>query len=172
MPAQARTRGAAPVRAEEPRPQGRVLPVAALDLERLKAMNADVRYRALDITHTHALPLQRVDLHVHLRDSVLESNPAADRHRGRGRRGAIADQRRHRPGQNVVVNLEMEGLHLNQLFPAVESTRSSLGQFNGRIDLAGDGNNVAQMLATSSGNVAMLMGEGEISNLLLEFRGP
>ncbi|MGE0497249.1 MAG: AsmA family protein [Ramlibacter sp.] len=170
LPAPPPTEGATPARSAPARPQGRVLPVATLDLERLKAMNADVRYRALDITHAHALPLQRADLHVHLRDGVLELDPLQIGIAGGGVAGRLRINGATSPAK-VVVNLEMEGLHLNQLFPAVESTRSSLGQFNGRIDLAGDGNNVARMLATSSGNVAMLMGEGEISNLLLEFVG-
>ncbi|MBX3655294.1 MAG: AsmA family protein [Ramlibacter sp.] len=149
---------------------GKVLPVARLDLERLKAMNADVRYRALDIAHAGALPLQRADVHVHLRDGVLELDPLQLGVAGGGVAGRLRINGASDPA-SVVVNLDMEGLHLNQLFPAVKSTRSSLGQFNGRIDLAGEGNNVARMLATSSGNVSMLMGQGEISNLLLEFAG-
>jgi AsmA family protein len=53
----------------------------------------------------------------------------------------------------------------------VKLTRTGFGKIHGDIDLKGRGDNVAQMLGTSSGSVAMLMGSGEISNLLLEFAG-
>ena len=62
-------------------------------------------------------------------------------------------------------------MQLNQLFPAVETTKSSLGKISGQLDLKGRGNSLAQMLGTSSGDVAVLMGKGQISNILLEFMG-
>jgi uncharacterized protein involved in outer membrane biogenesis len=62
-------------------------------------------------------------------------------------------------------------LHLNQLFPAVETTKSGLGKISGQFNLKGRGNSVAQMLGSASGDMAMLMGKGEISNILLEYMG-
>ena len=69
------------------------------------------------------------------------------------------------------VKLDARGLQLNRLFPAVESTRSSFGRLAGNIDLQGRGNSAARMLGTASGDVALLMGQGQISNLLLEIAG-
>ena len=68
-------------------------------------------------------------------------------------------------------HLDARSLELNKLFPRVAITRASFGKIHGDIDLKGRGNSVAQMLGTSSGNVAMLMGRGQISNLLLEVAG-
>jgi AsmA family protein len=43
--------------------------------------------------------------------------------------------------------------------------------FRGEIRLKGRGNTTAQMLASSSGDLSLLMGQGQISNLLLELPG-
>jgi uncharacterized protein involved in outer membrane biogenesis len=46
-----------------------------------------------------------------------------------------------------------------------------VGKLYGRIDLTGRGNSTAQVLGSSSGSVALLMGKGELSNILLEYMG-
>jgi hypothetical protein len=71
----------------------------------------------------------------------------------------------------VQARLEARMLQLNQLFPRIERTEGSLGKLNGRIDLTGRGNSGAQVLGSSSGSVALLMGRGQVSNILLEFMG-
>ncbi|MCA0212379.1 MAG: AsmA family protein [Proteobacteria bacterium] len=177
LPEQPRSVAAAPAapaaRAAAARPvtpPGRVLPTATLDVQRLRAMDADVRYGAARISNARALPLERADIHVRLKGGVLNLDPlklgvAGGQLAGRLRIDAASDT------AAVAVNLDARGLQLNRLFPAVESTRSSLGRMAGSIDLAGRGNSAARMLATASGDVALLMGEGQISNLLLEFAG-
>ena len=149
---------------------GRVLPTAVLDLARLKAMNADVQYSAARITNVRHLPLDRMSVHVKLKDGVLQLDPtdlgvAGGRLTGRvridgNRNPAVAD-----------IRLDARALELNKLFPTAKLTQASFGNVHGLIELQGRGNSAAQMLGTSSGNVAMLMGRGQISNLLLEIAG-
>jgi uncharacterized protein involved in outer membrane biogenesis len=69
------------------------------------------------------------------------------------------------------IKLDARALELGKLFPSAKLTRASFGKIHGVIDLRGRGNSVAQMLGTSSGNFALLMGRGQISNLLLEIAG-
>jgi len=150
--------------------QRKLLPTATLDLERLKAMNADVWYSAADVQHVKALPLDRMNVHVKLDGGVLQLDPLTLGIAG----GSLAGQLRIDANANpaaVSTRLEARLLQLNQLLPAVALTRSSLGKLNGRVDLQARGNSAAQMLASSNGNVALLMGQGEISNILLEFLG-
>lgn len=165
--------GAAPARAAAARPDvpaGRVLPTATLDVQRLRAMDADVRYSAASISNVRDLPLERGDIHILLKAGVLNLDPltlgvAGGQLTGRLRINATSDP------AAVAVKLDARGLQLNRLFPSVESTRSSLGRLAGTVDLSGRGNSAARMLGTASGDVALLMGEGQISNLLLEFAG-
>ncbi|MBT9474814.1 AsmA family protein [Polaromonas sp.] len=149
---------------------GKVLPVATLDVDRLKAMNADVTYAAADIRHVKALPLDKGSVHVKLKDGVLDLEPVSLGVAG----GSVAG--RIHIDANVVpaafnTRLDVRGVQLNQLFPAVETTKSSLGKISGQFDLKGRGNSAAQMLGSASGDVAILMGKGEISNILLEYMG-
>jgi hypothetical protein len=148
----------------------KVLPVATLDVARLKAMNADVTYAAADIRHVQVLPLDKGSVHVKLMAGVLQLDPVS-----LGVAGGTVAGRIHIDA-NVVpaafsTRLDVRGLQLNQLLPAVETTKSSLGKITGQFDLTGRGNSAAQMLGSASGNVAVLMGKGEISNILLEYMG-
>ncbi len=156
--------------AKKAAPPGRVLPTATLDVRRLRAMDADVVYSAARISNVRALPLERADIHIRIKAGVMDLDPlklgvAGGQLSGRLRINATSDP------AAVAVNLDARGLQLNRLFPSVESTRSSLGRLAGNIDLKGRGNSAASMLGTASGDVALLMGQGQISNLLLEFAG-
>ncbi|MDQ6881508.1 MAG: AsmA family protein, partial [Pseudomonadota bacterium] len=150
------------------REPGKVLPTASLDLARLKAMNADVQYAAARVTNVRQLPLDRMSVHVLLKDGVLRLEQMDLGVAG----GDLAGQMRIDGNSNPAVaevKLDARSLELNRLFPTAKITKASLGRIHGAIDLKGRGNSTAQMLATSSGNVALVMGKGQISSLLLEF---
>ncbi len=148
----------------------KVLPTATLDLAKLKAMNADVIYSALDIRHVEELPLDKGSVHVKLDDGVLRLEPLALGVAG----GALAG--RITIDVNVVpaafdTTFDLRAVQLNKLFPTIERTKSSFGKVSGQVGLKGRGNSVAQMLGSASGDVAVLMGKGELSNILLEYMG-
>lgn len=149
---------------------GKVLPTAALDLDRLKTMNADVRYKVAEVKNAKGLPLERIDAHIRLSNGVLQLDPLDLGVAGGRLAGLIRIDANTKPVA-VQTRLDASLLQLNRLFPRIESTKGSLGRLNGRIDLAGQGNSTAQVLGSSSGSVALLMGQGEVSNILLEFMG-
>ena len=151
-------------------PRRKVLPTATLDLERLHAMDADVRYTALVITHPRELPFERAKLHVQLQDAVLKLDPLDLGIAGGTVSGRMTINAKANPA-TTEMNLGVRGLQLNRLFPTVKVAQASLGQLHGDILLRGRGNSVAQMLASSSGDVGLAMGSGQISNLVLEVAG-
>jgi uncharacterized protein involved in outer membrane biogenesis len=116
------------------------------------------------------LPLDKGSVHVKLMAGVLQLDPVS-----LGVAGGTVAGRIHIDANVVpaafITRLDVRGLQLNQLLPAVETTKSSLGKITGQFDLTGRGNSAAQMLGSASGNVAVLMGKGEISNILLEYMG-
>lgn len=169
---QVKGRRPAPVRTASPARDGtrKVLPTAVLDVDRLRRMNSDVTYRAARITHVKRLPLDRISVHVRLKDGILD----LDRLNLGVAGGSMAGRIRINGATDPVaaeVHLDARALELSRLFPNVKLTKASVGRIHGDIDLKGRGNTVAQMLATSDGAVAMLMGRGEISNLLMEIAG-
>ena len=149
---------------------GRVLPSATLDLERLKTMNADVRYKVVELKNVKGLPLERIDAHIRLKDGVLDLDPLDLGVAGGRLVGLIRIDSSTKPA-GVQARLDAKLLQLNQLFPTMERTKNSFGKLNGRIDLSGRGTSTAQVLGSSSGTVALLMGKGEVSNILLEIMG-
>ncbi|MEJ7687253.1 MAG: AsmA family protein [Variovorax sp.] len=148
----------------------KVFPDATLDFERLRAMNADVKYSADRIRNVRDLPLDKGSVQVKLKDGVLSLEPL-DLGIANGRvAGAIRIDATQNPAE-IRARLDMRGIQINRLIPKVESLKTSFGKLEGRINLSGRGNSVASWLGGASGDVAALTGRGQFSNLLLEFAG-
>ena len=150
--------------------QRKMLPTATLDLVKLKAMNADVTYSALDIRHIKELPLDKGNVHVKLNNGVLRLEPLALGVAGGSLAGQITIDVNVMPA-TFDTKFDLRAVQLNKLFPTIENTKSSLGKISGQVALKGRGNSMAQMLGSASGDVAVLMGRGELSNILLEYIG-
>ncbi len=69
------------------------------------------------------------------------------------------------------VDMHARKFQLKQLLPNVESMKRSLGELNGDAKLTGSGNSVADLLATSSGDLRLLINDGVISRSLMEILG-
>lgn len=148
----------------------KVLPRTPLDITKIKSMNADVTYTALDIRHVKELPLDKGSVHVRLNAGVLLLEPISLGVASGTVAGTIRIDANVSPAA-INTRLDVRSLQLNQLFPAIKTTKTGLGKISGQFDLKGSGNSVAQMLGSASGDAAVLMGKGEISNILLEFIG-
>jgi hypothetical protein len=68
-------------------------------------------------------------------------------------------------------SLELHGLRLDKLFPAVEAMNRARGLVHGRVVLAGRGDSIAHLLASAEGRVSLAVDQGHISNLVLELMG-
>ena len=150
--------------------KSRVLPTATLDFARLKSMNADVTYSAADVRHAVQLPIDKGRIHIRLNQGILQLDPLVIGVAG----GSLAGQ--IKIDVNVLpaafdTRFDLRAVALNQLFPTIQLTKSGLGKISGQVALKGRGNSMAQMLGSASGDVAVLMGKGEISNILLEYIG-
>jgi hypothetical protein len=151
-------------------PNRKVLPKTQLDLARLKAMNSDVRFVAAKVTNVQHLPLDRFDLRVRLQDGVLDLDPMKLGFAGGTLDGRLRIDSHSNPAQ-ADVKLAARGLDLDKLVRDASIIKGSFGKIYGDIDLKGRGNSTAQMLGGANGNVALVMGQGQISNLLLELVG-
>jgi hypothetical protein len=151
-------------------PAHKVLPRTPLDLARLKAMNAEVSYSAAHVTNARKMPLDRMAMQVRLENGVLQLDQLNLGIAGGSLLGRLRIDSHSNPAV-VDVHLSGKSLELSKMFRDVNLTRTSFGKIHAEIDLKARGNSVAQMLGGASGNMAMLMGKGQISNLLLEVAG-
>jgi uncharacterized protein involved in outer membrane biogenesis len=147
----------------------RVLPDDEFKLEKLRNMDADVKLRAQRI-NAPSLPIEAMTGHLFVDNGVLRLDPLDFKVAG----GEISSVIRLDARGKVIASsarIQARGLQLPKLFPGAKLTEDSTGRIAGSLNLVGNGNSVANMLATSDGEVGLIMGSGRISNLLLEFAG-
>lgn len=156
-------------RAADAKSSARLIPDKPYELDKLRAMDADVRLRATRI-NAPSLPLDDMDAHLILEGGLLRLDPlnfgVADGDiRSRIRMDARTDTIHTRADADIA------GLSLGPLLPKVELAQNAIGKVGGKVSLEGAGNSVAGMLGSSDGSVLLGMGRGRISNLLMEMAG-
>ncbi len=147
----------------------RLLPDTPYDLTKLRAMDADVRWKAHRI-NAPSLPIDDMDAHLLLDAGLLRLEPlnfgvAQGDIRSQIRMDARSDTIR------TDAKIAIRRLDLGELFPQAELTKSAIGRIGGDMTLAGTGNSIAGILGTADGDMAVGMGRGQISNLLMELAG-
>ncbi|MYM24909.1 AsmA family protein [Duganella sp. FT135W] len=150
--------------------EGKALPAEQFNTAKWDALDADVKFSGKKLIRTHDIPLQDIDTHIRMHDKVLTLTPL---------NFGMA-------GGNVTSNIKLDGrekqidaqirmaarhLKIRQLFPKLESMQASVGEVSGDAALAGKGNSVSDMLATSSGELGMTISEGSVSKFVLEAAG-
>lgn len=147
----------------------RVLPATPFKLDRLRAMDADVRWKAHRI-NSPTLPMDDMDAHLKLEDGLLRLDPLNFGVAGGDIRSVIRMDAREATIRTRA-QITARGLNLARLLPDAKLAQGAIGKVGGTIAITGSGNSVAKMLATSDGDIALGMGRGQISNLLMEFAG-
>jgi hypothetical protein len=111
-----------------------------------------------------------MDARVKLEDGLLRLDPLNFGVAGGDIRSTIRMDARESPIRTRA-DITARGLDLGGLFPDAEPARDAVGKVGGDVALTGTGNSVAQMLGSANGDVALGMGRGRISNLLMELAG-
>lgn len=147
----------------------RVLPATPYNLTKLRSMDADVRLKAHRI-NAPSLPIDDMDAHLKLDAGVLQLAPLNFGVAGGDIRSTIRMDAREKVIRTNA-RISARRLDLSKLFPDVKLTQDAVGRVGGDIALTGTGNSIAAMLGSADGDIALGMGRGQISNLLLELAG-
>lgn len=150
--------------------RARVLPDMPFHTARWDSVDADVTLQAQSIARDKALPIENLRLHLKMQDAVLTLDPLEFGFAGGQLKANITLDGRSKP---ILARAKVRAhkLLLSRLFPTVALTKNSQGELNGEFDLAGSGNSVGSMLATSNGKLGLVVSGGQISRLLLEKAG-
>ena len=151
-------------------PADRVLPHDKFDTKSWDVMDADVKFSGKRIEHSNSLPISDLYTHLVLKKGDLRLDPLRFAMAG-GNLNSTIHLEGDRTPMRGRADIHARKLKLRQLFPNVEAMQSSLGQMNGDATLSGTGNSVADLLATSNGNLKLLMNDGLISRSLMEIVG-
>lgn len=151
-------------------PSDKALPVEKFDTKSWGVMDADVKFTANRIERGSSLPLRDLYTHLQLEKGALLLDPLRFGVAGGNLNVALRLDGGKSPMQGRV-DMYARNFQLKQLLPNVESMKRSLGQLNGDAKLTGSGNSVAELLATSSGDLRLLVNDGVISRSLMEILG-
>jgi AsmA family protein len=155
---------------ESKQPTDKVLPVEEFKTERWRDMDADVEFTGKRIVHSEQLPFNDLYTHLVLTNGVLSLEPLRFGVAGGKLDAQIRLNGRTEPLEGQA-RLSARGFKLKQLFPTFEPMKTSFGELNGDADITGRGNSIAKLLATSNGNLKMLINDGAISRELMELAG-
>ena len=160
-----------PSQATTPGPaQARVLPDLPFKTDRWDSVDADVKLKAKTIRSVKELPLADLVVHSNLHDSVLTLDPLSFGVAG-GHLDAVISLDGRKDPIEAHAQVRARKILIARLFPAFELGKSSIGQVNGELDLAGTGNSVGRMLAGSNGKLGLVVANGEISKMMMEKAG-
>ncbi len=146
----------------------RVIPDTPIDLGRLRAMDADVRFEGKSITGT-GLPIDNLSTHIKLTSGVAVLNPLRFGVAYGEINGALKLD-----GSKDVPHLELKSeirrISLNRLLPE-KLGKESTGEFAGSIELRGTGRSTADFLGRSDGRISLFMAGGQLNLILAEIAG-
>lgn len=148
----------------------RLLPDATLKVDRIRALDADVNYRAASISHA-PVALQSGSLRVKLDHGLLTADPLSfDLPQGRIAGRISLNARAATPVTDA--DLRLTNARLEQFIPIKSGGAPALtGGLVGRIQLHGAGESVHRAAANADGRVVMVVPGGEIREAFAELIG-
>jgi hypothetical protein len=148
---------------DAPPPRDKLMPAEPFSLEKLQAADADVHFRGEKIV-TEKLPLEKMSAHLVVANGVLKLTPIDFWIAG----GHLVSQIEMDGSQARIVthaDIVATGLRLGRMFPTSKLAEADTGIMNGRARLVGQGNSVAQLLASANGEAALMMDGGSVGEL-------
>ena len=143
----------------------RLLPDQEFKVDRLRAMDADVRFTGQTIRNKN-LPIEHLEANVKIDDGLLTMKPVNFAVAGGNIiTNVTVDARKEIPAAETRV--EFRKLRLSKLFPKSETMQASKGLIGGLTQLKGEGKSVGALLASSDGRVGLVMSAGEMSEMVL-----
>jgi AsmA family protein len=147
----------------------RIFPDQRYSLERLRAMDADVRLRAKRILAPN-LPIDDLNAKLSLNDGVLKFDPAVFGV-ANGRMEIYSTFDGSKRPSRVKIDTRLSQLDLKRFLGNSPFAQKTIGPIGGRINIAGTGESFRELMATASGNTFFVMSGGEISELLVRLAG-
>jgi uncharacterized protein involved in outer membrane biogenesis len=153
-----------------PSANARLFPNARLQVDRVRAMDADVRFRA-DRVVAGSLPMKEVGFHIKLDDGVLALDPFAfELPQGKLSGTARIDARGKLPYTRV--DVRVKNVQLDQLKGKAPDAQPPLGGvLQARAVFDGHGDSIHDFMADADGRVIAVLPHGEVRAAFAELTG-
>jgi uncharacterized protein involved in outer membrane biogenesis len=147
----------------------KLLPTYQFDFDRMRSMDASVELRA-DSVKTQKLPIQAVDLKLVLENGVLTLDPA-DLTLPEGKLAGAIRVNAQNSSADTSIDMRLNNVKLSQ-FKSARMTEAPLeGDLLSRVQLAGRGNSVHDILASSNGQMVAVIPHGQMRQAFAELTG-
>ncbi|PLW81266.1 hypothetical protein CWI75_16705 [Kineobactrum sediminis] len=146
-----------------------ILPTAGLMRERLKAVDAHVDFKALEM-RARKVPFEEVVLELDLEDGILKGHPLA-LHFAKGKFTLNGEINANFDPARSNGRLEISRVNLKEFTEHFNIAADTKGIFGGDGKLTMEGNSPDQALASIDGSLQLLMSDGQINALLVEAAG-
>jgi uncharacterized protein involved in outer membrane biogenesis len=142
---------------------GRALPTRPYQVDKFRLVDANVRFKGKRFQASN-LPLDDMDATFELRDGVLRFRPLDF-----GVAGGRVSSTLTLDAREKVIRTEgdvtVRNVELGRIAPGLRPPKGSAGSMGGRARFTAKGNSVADMLASSNGEVALISRGGDVSKL-------
>ena len=142
----------------------KMLPDDPIDLEKLHAMDADVKYVGKSIRNKSS-PIDDLQAHLILKDGDLKFEPLNFGVAG-GKIAMQLDLDAKEKVLKVSTDTEVRSIQLSKLFPQNKLIATSTGVLGGRAQIKGSGNSMSQILAHADGRVGIARAASQFGDLI------
>ncbi len=149
--------------------EGRFLPEATLNADKLGAVDADVTYRA-DTVNAGQWPIRAVSFTVDLENSLLRVNPMTFTF-PQGRIDGSVELNGRTSTPRTTADIRVRNVQLEALIPARGGSQPVEGPVIARIQLTGSGNSVRRAVGASNGQITVVVPRGRVRRAFAELAG-
>ena len=159
-----------PQKAPPADPNARLFPDAHLQVDRVRAMDADVHFRAKSI-EAGTVPFKQVAFRIKLDNGVLALDPFAfEMPQGHLSGSARIDARKNIP--KVHIDVRVKDIQLDQLKGKAPDAQAPLGGvMQARIVVDGTGDSVHRVMSDANGMFTVILPNGEVRAAFAELTG-
>ena len=147
----------------------RLLPDQEFRVDRLRAMDADVKFTGESIRNKD-LPVEHLHTHLKVDNGLMTIDPLIFGAAGGNIVGSVTINGRE-DIPSAEARIDVKRLQLPRLLPKVELTHGSAGLMGGAARVKAHGKSVGGLLGSADGRFSLIMSGGQISNMLLEIIG-
>jgi len=169
-PAQQPAKPESPAKTPPPDPDARLFPDAHLQVDRVRAMDADVHFRAKSI-QAGSIPFKQVAFHIKLDNGVLAIDPLAlEMSQGHLTGNVRIDARAQVPRAHI--DVRVKDIELDQIKGKAPGATAPLGGvMEARAVIDGTGDSVHQVMSNANGMLTLIMPNGEVRSAFAELTG-
>lgn len=144
----------------------RVLPNKPVNLEKLRAMDVDLRFTG-DEVEAPGLPIDRLDARLVVENGRARLEPLAFTI-AQGTFAGLVELDGRQPVPRARLSMDIRRMDLHRFFAGTRFAAQTSGTLAGHLELVGRGRSTAELLAGANGRATLMMASGSLSELLIE----